>query len=139
MASDKRSHKLKRLVNVQRHMEKLAEGELADTTRQRSEVSRAMESVIQAISSEDPVHWQFSRNYSSRLGRLRLQDSQLAGMQQLQEMKVLRERTKGDRLEDKMKEARMLEDREAEDNAIYELLELTLAGATPASSKLGDS
>ncbi len=69
---------------------------------------------------------QFSRNYSERYGRLMIKDKQLAGVQQVLESKVLRERTKGDRLEEQMKEARELEDRERDDNAIYELLELTL-------------
>lgn len=139
MASDKRSEKLKRLVAVQRHMEKVAEGELAETGRQRAEVAETMDLVIQAISSGEQIHWQFARNYSGRFTRLMMQDKQLAGVQQVQEMKVLRERTKADRLADKMKEARTLEDREADDNAIYDLLEITLAGATPASSKLGNS
>lgn len=35
--------------------------------------------------------------------------------------------------------ARDLEDREADDNAIYDLLEITNASRTPASSKVGDS
>ncbi len=50
MASDKRSEKLKRLVTVQRHMEKMAEVELADTTRTRSEVAQSMDSVLEAMS-----------------------------------------------------------------------------------------
>lgn len=121
-----RSKKLKRLVNVQRQLERMAEGELAANTEQRREVEQSMEVVMEAISSGKPVHMQFSRNYSERYGRLMIKDKQLAGVQQVLESKVLRERTKGDRLEDQMKEARELEDRERDDNAIYELLELTL-------------
>ncbi|WP_137135687.1 hypothetical protein [Rhizobium sp. FKY42] len=121
-----RSKKLKRLVNVQRQLERMAEGELAANTEQRREVEQSMEVVMEAISSEKPVHMQFSRNYSERYGRLMIKDKQLAGVQQVLEGKVLRERTKGDRLEEQMKEARDLEDRERDDNAIYELLELTL-------------
>ena len=47
---------------------------------------------------------------------------------------MMRERAKGDRLEDHMKEARVHEDREADDNAIYDLVDLTVA--TTASSKV---
>ncbi|MFB9950193.1 hypothetical protein ACFFP0_15125 [Rhizobium puerariae] len=122
----KRSDKLKRLVAVQRHIEKMAEHELAATTRHRAEVSQSMEDVIEAIGSMEPVHRQFSQHYAERFGRLTTKERQLAGVQQLQEMKVLKERTKGDRLEENMKEARDLEDREAADNAIYELIEITL-------------
>ncbi|WP_029617329.1 hypothetical protein [Pseudorhizobium marinum] len=134
MAEQNRSKKLKRLVTVQRHLEKMAESELAATTRHREEVAQSMEVVIEAIGSMDPVHRQFSHNYAERYGRLRIKDQQLENVQQFQENKVLKERTKGDRLDEHMKDARDLEDREASDQAIYDLLEITLAA--PASSKL---
>ncbi|MGQ8631219.1 hypothetical protein ACUTJJ_07030 [Agrobacterium sp. DKPNP3] len=140
MASDKRSDKLKRLVTVQRHMEKMAEVELADTTRARTEVAQSMESTLEAMNSLEPVHQTFSLHYQGRYGRLVVQDRQLEGAQHFQENKVLKEKTKADRLEDRMHVARDLEDREADDNAIYDLLEITnVARSTPASSKVGDS
>ncbi len=132
-----RSQKLKRLVAVQRHLEKMADFELAATVRYRAEVNQSMEDVIEAIGSVDPLHRQFAHHYAERFGRLTNKERQLANVQQLQETKVLKERTKGDRLEDNMKEAREHEDREAADNAIYELIEMTLAA--PASSKLHSS
>lgn len=42
-------------------------------------------------------------------------------------MRVVRERTKGDRMEDRMKEARDAEDRAAADDAIYDLIDQHLA------------
>ena len=128
--ADTRSKKLKRLVNVQRHLEKMAEGELAATNQQRQEVAESMDKVIDAIGSMAPVHRQFSKTYAERFGRLMVKDKQLSGVQQVLEARVLRERTKGDRLEEQMKEARGLEDRERDDSAIYDLLELTLAAET---------
>lgn len=122
----KRSDKLKRLVAVQRHIEKMAEHELAATTHHRTEVNQSMEDVIGAIGSMEPIHRQFAQHYTERFGRLTTKERQLAGVQQLQEMKVLKERTKADRLEEKMKEARDHEDREAADNTIGELIEITL-------------
>ncbi|MCY1664686.1 hypothetical protein [Rhizobium sp. SL86] len=121
-----RSKKLKRLVALQRHVEKMVEGELADTTRQRTEVGEQMDMVIGAIGSMAPVHMQFSKGYSERFSRLMVKDKQLSGVQQVQEARILRERTKGDRLEEQMQEARGLEDREKEDNAVYDLLEIML-------------
>jgi hypothetical protein len=135
--SDKRSDKLKRLVAVQRHLEKMADSELAATVRHRAEVAQSIDVVIEAIGSVNPIHQQFGYHYAERLGRLTTKEKQLEGVQQFQENKVLKERTKGDRLEDNMKEARELEDREAADNAIYDLIEMTLAA--PASSKLQSS
>ena len=137
MAELNRSKKLKRLVAVQRHLEKMAESELAATTRHRQEVTQSMDVVIEAIGSMEPVHRQFSQHYAERFGRLAIKEQQLENVQQIQENKVLKERTKAERLEEHMKEARDLEDREASDQAIYDLLEITLSA--PASSKVQPS
>lgn len=134
MGPKKKSEKLKRLVVVQRHMEKMAESDLANTARQREEVSASMDTVMEAIGSLNPVHRLFAQQYADRFDRLTNMEKQLAGIQQVQEMKVLRERAKGDRLEDNMAEARIGEDREADDDAIYDLVDMRYS--TPASSKL---
>ena len=136
MAEKSRSEKLKRLVAVQRHLERIAENELADTTWQRSEVTEAMERVMDAIGSTDPVHMAFSIHYADRYGRLTIKDQQLESIQTLIQMKVQQERTKADRLEEHMKDARELEMREADDNAVYDIIDQRFAGATPASSKV---
>jgi len=139
MAEQSRSEKLKRLVAVQRHLERIAENELADTTRHRLDVNESMERVMDAIGSSDPVHMAFSVHYAERYGRLTIKDQQLEGIQTLIQMKVQQERTKGDRLEEHMKDARELETREADDNAVYDIIDQRFAGATPASSKLQNS
>jgi hypothetical protein len=63
-----------------------------------------------------------------------MKDKQLTGIQQLHEMRLQRERAKGDRLEEGMKEALQSELREADDNAVYDIIDQKFA--TPASSKL---
>lgn len=136
MAPTARSEKLKRLVAVQRHLERMAEHELAATTQQRQEVSQSMDRVIDAIGSMDPVHRLFAQHYSERFGKLAAQDQHLSGVQQVHERQVLKERAKAERLEDGMRDARTQEARERDDNAIYDLLEQQLAMPTPASSKL---
>ena len=122
-----RSDKLKRLVTVQRHLEKMAEIDLANTTRQREEVSETMEVVAGAINSLDPIHRGFSRHYSGQYSKLQQQDQMLANVQQMHEMRVVRERTKGDRMEEHRKEARSAEEREAADNSIYDLIDQHIA------------
>ncbi len=136
MVERSRSEKLKRLVAVQRHLERMAENELAETSRQRAEVGQSMDRVIDAIGSMDPVHMGFSEHYADRFVRLSNRDQQLAGMQTLGETKVVKERTKADRLEEHMKEARDLEMREEDDNAVYDIIDQRFASATPASSKV---
>ncbi|MBB3540204.1 hypothetical protein [Rhizobium sp. BK399] len=134
MADETRSQKLKRLVAVQRHLEQMAEFDLAETSRQRAEVNDQMDSVILALGSMDPVHHAFSQGYADRFNRLGIKDKQLTGMQQIHEMRVVQERARGDRLEDGMREALESERREADDNAVYDLIDQKFG--TPASSKL---
>lgn len=134
MGPAKKSQKLKRLVAVQRHLEKMAELDLADTARQRQEISAGLDRVIEALGSMDPVHRLFSQSYAERFARLSNDDRRMADVQRVQENQILRQRTKAERLEDKMIEARDHEDREAEDNALQDLIDLTFA--TPASSKV---
>ena len=134
MAEKSRSQKLKRLVAVQRHLEQMAEYDLAETTRQRAEVNESMDTVITALGSVDPIHRVFSQNYADRFERLSTKDKQLTGIQQLHEMRLQHERAKGDRLEEGMKVAQESERREADDNAVYDIIDQKFA--TPASSKL---
>jgi hypothetical protein len=134
MAPKSKSEKLKRLLSVQRHIERMAENDLAATSRQRTEVSQSMDTVMEAIGSLDPVHRLFAQNYADRFNRLSVADKQLAGLQQVQENRVLREGAKADRLEENMKEAREQEQRERDDDAIYDIVDMRFA--TPASSKL---
>ncbi|MFN3317800.1 hypothetical protein C0V73_06395 [Rhizobium sp. TH135] len=134
MATQKKSDKLKRLVAVQRHMERMAESDLGITAQRIEENARSMENVMEAIGSLEPLHRLFAQNYADRFDRLSNTDKQLHGLQQVQEMKLMRERAKGDRLEENMKDARDHEERERDDDAIYDLIDIKFA--TPASSKL---
>jgi hypothetical protein len=134
LGPQKKSDKLKRLVAVQRHMERMAESDLGITAQRIEENARSMDTVMDAIGSLEPLHRLFAQNYADRFDRLSNTDKQLHGLQQVQEMKLMRERAKGDRLEENMKDARDHEERERDDDAIYDLIDLKFA--TPASSKL---
>ena len=104
----------------------MAEIDLANTTEQRQEVAETMDVVADAMNSLDPLHRAFSTIYSGQMGKLRQRDQMLAGVQQMHEIRVLKERTKGDRLEEHMLDARSSEDREAADDAIYDLIDQRL-------------
>ncbi|MDH4414723.1 MAG: hypothetical protein QE484_15535 [Rhizobium sp.] len=134
MGPQKKSDKLKRLVAVQRHMERMAESDLGLTAQRLEENARSMDTVMEAIGSLEPLHRLFAQNYADRFDRLSNTDKQLHSLQQVQEMKLMRERAKGDRLEENMKDARDHEERERDDAAIYDLIDIKFA--TPASSKL---
>ncbi|CAN7481350.1 hypothetical protein [Rhizobium sp. LjRoot254] len=122
-----RSEKLQRLVKVQRHLEHMAENELAATARARAEIDESMSAAVNAIGSLDTVHQLFASIYSGQISRLTAKDQHLATMQQIQEQKILRERAKADRLAEQAKDAREVEDRDADEKTIYELLDQQFA------------
>lgn len=127
MADLSKSAKLNRLVKVQRHLEHMAETELATTTRARSELADDLDAVVDAIGSVDSIHQRFTSIYSSQIGRLTAKDQHLQNVQQIQEQKILREKAKADRLAERAGEAREQEDAEAQEKAIQELVDIQLA------------
>jgi hypothetical protein len=127
MADQSRSAKLGRLVKVQRHLEHMAENELAATTRARSEIADDLKTVVDAIGSVDSIHQLFASIYSSQISRLTAKDQHLQTVQQIQEQKILREKAKADRLAERAGDARDMEDNEAQEDAIQELLDIHLA------------
>jgi len=118
-------------------MERMAESDLAETARQRVGVGQSMDVVMDAIGSLDAVHRLFAQTYADRFDRLSSAEKQLGALQRVQEMKVLREGAKADRLEENMKTAALAEQRELEDEAIYDLVDMRFA--TPASSKVRET
>ena len=74
MMKQSRSEKLQRLVKVQRHLENMAENELAATTRARTEVQEGLDAVVDAIGSLEPIHQIFAGLYSSQISRLTAKD-----------------------------------------------------------------
>ena len=127
MPRQTRSQKLERLVNVQRHLEHMAESELAATTQVRREVLENLDAVVEAIGSLTPIHQIFAGLYSNQISRLTARDQHLQMQQQIHENRMMREKAKGDRLEENMLEAREAERRQAEDEAIYDLIEERMA------------
>lgn len=126
MADLDRSKKLKRLVSVQRHMEKIVENELAVTVRQREEVAAAMDLTANVMTSLDPIHRGLSRHYLGRFSRLAMEEKQLTATRKAQETRLAKERSKGDKLDERRKEAVELEQRAREDEAVYSLIEMML-------------
>ena len=78
MADQSRSGKLKRLVKVQRHLEHMAENDLATTTRARAEVAEDLDAVVNAIGSVNSIHQLFASIYSSQISRLTAKDLKLS-------------------------------------------------------------
>ena len=96
-----------------------------------------MDEAIDAIGSFNPIHTGMKSQYAAQYGRLSGEDQRLDDLQDTQEKQILKEKAKGDRLEENWKDARSAEDREREDNAVIDLIEMRLSMPAPASSKLG--
>ncbi len=131
MAELSKSAKLARLVKVQRHLEHMAENDLAATTKARAELADDLDAVVDAIGSVDSVHQLFTSIYSGQISRLTAKDQHLQTVQEIQEQKILREKAKADRLAERQHEARQAEDGEYQERAIQELLDIHLALRVP--------
>jgi hypothetical protein len=134
MADQSKSAKLGRLDKVQRHLEHMAENELAATTRARAEIADDLDAVVEAIGSVNSIHQLFASIYSSQISRLTAKDQHLQNVQQIQEQKILREKAKADRLAERAGDAREMEDNEAQEKAIQELLDIHLVLRGPSES-----
>ena len=127
MARQSRSDKLERLVKVQRHLEHMAESEVANVARARAEVQENLVAVVDAIGSLSPVHQIFAGLYSGQISRLTAKDQHLETMQRIHEGRMLREKAKGDRLAEHAQDARLAETRLADDDAVYDILDQKMA------------
>ena len=100
-----RAGKLKRLVRVQRQIERVAEIELAVILRERAIVDDTRTALVDALGSLSPLHQAMATHYTKRFSGLETRDRRLTGMQAMQEKRVLTEKTKADRLKDQAREA----------------------------------
>jgi len=130
--AEARSAKLKRLVAVQRQLERLAEADLAETNRERDRIDAAVDGAIAAMNSLAPTHRVFSHLYAQRVGTLTVRGQRLDGLASVQQQKFRAERAKADRLQESMREARAIEDREAEETALHDLIDRIGAIRGPA-------
>lgn len=132
--AENRSHKLERLVRVQRQIERMAENELAHTLRERMVAESSQEALIDALGSLDIVHRAMAGSYTVRFSPLENRIKQLSGVQVMQERRVLTEKTKADRLAETASKAVESEEREAADESLLDLLDASLAGRDPSTS-----
>ncbi|WP_099864003.1 hypothetical protein [Pararhizobium haloflavum] len=118
-----RSTKLRRLVSVQRQIERIAEIELAELAMERAAISERLDHLVDALASPNPVHSGFSKLYGSQIARLKIKDQMLGGRMRMQEKKLMTERAKADRLEDHARHAGNDERRAGEEEALYDILD----------------
>jgi hypothetical protein len=133
--ADGRAEKLKRLVRVQRQLERVAENELAVILRERAIVDDTRTALVDALGSLSPLHRSMAMHYTKRFSGIETRDRRLTGMQMMQEKRILTEKTKADRLQDQYVEAAEAEGREAEDDGLLDLIDIVIsakAGSSPA-------
>lgn len=128
----RRSERLTRLVAVQRHLERLAERDLALAERDRARAAEALDDVVAAMSSLEPVHRNLTDHYARRVGGLAARLRQAEGLAEVRERRLLGERAKAERLGEKARRAADEDGRAADEEALYELLD-RLNGAARSS------
>ena len=121
-----RAEKLARLVRVQRQIERMAETELSYTLREQGVTDATQEALVNAVGSFNPIHTAMSHQYAMRFQRLSAKSQLLEGAKNLQERRMLTEKTKADRLEDQAGRAAEVEDRLTADESLLDLLDGTL-------------
>lgn len=134
-----RAARLKRLATVQRHMEKMAELELAELQQDREKLVQRIDALADAMTSPNPIHTGFSRLYGLQIATLKSREQILAGRSRMVEKKLIGERAKADRLDERFKDARQQDERDAEDQAVYDLLDTLWLQPGQASRKLRSS
>ncbi|MEX3007052.1 hypothetical protein [Hoeflea sp. TYP-13] len=123
-AHEERARNLARLAALQKQLQKLAEADLAETTRQREELRGQIEHLLEVMSGLSELHRLFPHLYARQLGTLRSREQTLIGQAQLQEQKIVRERTKNERIGEHLADAKGEAERYQEDEALLDLLEL---------------
>lgn len=121
--AEKRSSRLQRIVNIQRQKEKMAETELAGVLNAQRNNQESVDSVLDALSTFDPIHMVLSGHYSKRLSNLDVKKRQLNVHREMQERNMMKERVKAERLEEKVESFKMDEAREAEDENLQDLID----------------
>lgn len=124
--STSRSEKLARLVRVQRQVERMAEYELSLTLSAQAETDATQEALVQAVGSFNPIHTAMSHQYAQRFQRLSARSQLLTGAIQVQERRMLTEKTKADRLAEHADKASQAEDRLDADESLFDLLDSTI-------------
>ena len=130
-----RARSLGRLALLQRQLQRLAETELADTNRQREEVSEQIERLIEAMGGFSHVHRLFPHLYARRLEKLREREQALAGRSRLQEQKAMREKTRCERIGEHLAEARDDARRQSDEDGLLDMLEAASGRARPTGTK----
>ncbi|WP_136659691.1 hypothetical protein [Nitratireductor sp. XY-223] len=128
-ALEKRARNLRRLAALQRQLHKLAESELAETNRQRIAVGEQIARLVEVMGGLSQVHRLFPQLYARQMVKLKSRESTLTAQAQLQEQKVLRERTKQDRIGEHLAAAAGEAEMMREEESILDLLD-AVKGAT---------
>lgn len=126
MVADPRTKRiagLQRLVALQRQLQKLAEADLAQANREREDVRVAIENLISAMSGMSATHRLFPHLYARQLSTLKARDQVLVGQIELHKARINTERTRGDRVGDRLDKANLDSERHFDDEALFDMLD----------------
>ncbi len=122
-----RAKSLQKLTGLQLQLLNLAQAELAQTHRQRDLLNEQIAKLMEAMNGMSTPHRLFPHLYARQLDNLRGREQVLIGQSALQEQKILTERTKSDRMAQRLGEARKQVARQVEEEELMDLIELRFA------------
>lgn len=126
MVADPRTKRivgLRRLVALQRQLQRLAEADLAQANREREEVCSAIENLVEAMSGMSATHRLFPHLYARQLSTLKARDQMLAGQIDLHRARLNTERTRGDRVDHKLDQVNQDNERHFDEEALFDMLD----------------
>lgn len=128
-----RADKLKRLLRVQRQVEGMAENDLALSLRELARIDDERKVLIRATGSSNPVHQVMAPFYTRRFTGLEAKSQRLGEIRRMLEQRVLKERAKTEKIEDSARNQAELEERQADDEKLFDLIDTVLAMRSDSS------
>lgn len=121
--AQKKSKRLLRLVEIQRHKEKIVDSDLALVLAEQRYTEDGVTSVLESLGDFTPVNMVMAGHYAKRLSSLEVKKEKLGKHRDILEKNKLTESVKADRISEKVVAVQAVEAREQEDEDLQELMD----------------
>lgn len=132
MDARRRLEKMRRLMDVQERLCRMAEARLVEIERQQAELSRAQTDILASLNEGEPLHGLFVETMARHLHRLAGHAGELEAARQTQAQQVLNEAMKLKRVERHAAKVARSSREEEDKRSLAEILDALQARATQA-------
>lgn len=132
MDARRRLEKMRRLIDVQERLCRMAEAKLADIERRQAELSRAQTDILASLNADEPLHGMFVETMARHLHRLACHAAELEEARRSQAQLVLNEAMKLKRVERYTARVARVSREQEDKRSLAEILDAPQARATQA-------